>query len=302
MKRKAIAFVLMVAVLVMGVVPGQAHTRSEHDKQLEKVLFGRENYSASLEKKQKDAIKAIHAAAYLCLDQYNGHGMDDIIALKDYGIDVDIDSINFKGNYAHRMYTHKGWIPPNNPEKGNWPTRKDILQSTVNKVFDFGPFTDPLLFNIRREYTRQCDALCALIYYVHVLGDIEEIKDIEQFKKEGSYTIPLARANPGKDNTDILYDLCEKKKSEGANDDCYLKNLFPDKWNTNINCLLLRTNLHRIHTKASKLAADTGGINTEEKFQQYKQYCVETIDVLSRYIPKLLKQEKFFADVFYPVN
>ncbi len=301
MKRKAIAFVLMVAVLVMGVVPGQAHTRSEHDKQLEKVLFGRENYSASLEKKEKEAITAIHAAAYLCLDQYNSHGGNEAIILKDYGIDVPLDSINFTGNYSHRMYTHQGWDPQKSPEKGNWPMRREILLATVNKVFDFGLFTDPFLLGIKRNYTRQCDAFSALVYYVHVLGDIEDLKNYDQFKKEGSYTLPLARAHPDDTNRDILYELYEMKNT-GGQDDCYLKNLFPDIWKTDIRCKNLQNELKKIHNEASSLAGSIGGINTEEKFQQYKQYCTDTINVLSEYIPDLLKQEKFFADVFYPVN
>lgn len=304
MKRKIVAFLLMVAVLVMGTVPGQAYDAPIHNKQLEMVLLGKRITKHKIPlNAQEEAIRAIEAASYLCLDQFNGYGEECLSFLKSYHVPglPELGEIDFTSNKEHRKFTHIGWSSTKQSAKGNWPTRKEILLATVNKVFDFGPFTDPFLFSIKQDYTRQCDAFCALVYYVHILGDIEKMKDLEQFKAEGSFTLPLARAHPGNTNRDILYELCEMKNDGGA-DDYYLKNLFPDIWETNIHCQNLKRDLQRIHRNAISLEASVGGINTEEKFQKYKQYCTDTINVLSKYIPDLLKQEKFFADVFYPTN
>lgn len=147
----------------------------------------------------REAIEAIESAAYLCPDQFNGSGKEELNTLIAYGvpgIPNSIDEINFTSNWQHRRYTHMDWVPMEHPDVGNWDMRKEILLATVNKVFDFGPFTDPVpLLGWKVDYTDQCNSFCALVYYVHILGDNEALDTFDKYKKEGSYVIPLGRAH-----------------------------------------------------------------------------------------------------------
>lgn len=179
MKRKLIAIIGVIIFLLQATPLAYAHNRTEHDKQLEKVLFGRDNYHASQPKKEQDAIEALKCAVYLCIDQFNNSGEQELKTLKDYkvpNLPKKVADINFFGNYTHRKYTHLGWVPVMTPTEGNWSTRKEILLSTVNKVFDFGWTSGFSFLGITSlDYSEQCDAMAALLYYIHILGDIESL-------------------------------------------------------------------------------------------------------------------------------
>ena len=49
---------------------------------------------------------------------------------------------------------------------------------------------------------------------------------------------------------------------------------------------------------ARRLAASTGGINTDEKFVEYKAQVDALLTLLQDYVWQMLKGEKFFTDVF----
>lgn len=239
----------------------------------------------------REAIEAIECAAYLCPDQFNGNGKDELNTLIVYGvpgIPKSIDEINFTSNWQHRRYTHLGWVPVEHPDVGNWDMRKEILLATVNKVFDFGPFTDPIIFGWKVDYTDQCNSFCALVYYVHILGDNEALSTFDQYKKEGSYVIPLGRTHPSNSNPDIIWELTE----------LYLPKLFSESVKASNDYKTLIQKLTGLGSEVRSLAGRTGGINSEERFQEYKGYCDQLLEILSTYIPKLLMQEPFFKKVF----
>ena len=50
--------------------------------------------------------------------------------------------------------------------------------------------------------------------------------------------------------------------------------------------------------EARRLAASTGGINTDEKFTVYKGQVEALLTLLQDYVWQMLKEEKFFTDVF----
>lgn len=291
MKHRILCFICVIAILFQICPVAFAHGRKEHDKHIEKVLFGRDNYHASLPAAQRDALDALECAAYLCPDQFNGNGSEDLSTLKNYGVlhlPESIDEINFTANYDHRKYTHLGWIPAEHPERGNWDKRKEMLLATVNKVFDFGWQSDFSLFGFSISgYADQCDAMAALLYYIHILGDVEHLDTYEKYRKEGSYVFPLVRTNPGENNPDIIYDLTVK----------YLPKLFSsqigsDQYNG------LQTKLQSVASDARHLVGSTGGINNEEKYSDYRKYTLKVLDILSAYIPTLLMNESFFKGVF----
>ena len=289
--KKGIAWLLLL-ILLFPCHGGMAHTRVIHDRELEHTLFGFENYKDSQESKERAAILALESAVYLCLDQYNGNGAQDFQRLIDYkvsGMPSGLEAIDFLDSSAHRRATHRGWNPINviKITEKNWEARKNILLGTVNKIFDFGIGTDISLFGLKLPYDEQCEGFAALCYYVHVLGDIEDLDDFAKYRKEGSYTIPLARHAVGESNPDIIWELTE----------VFLPSLFASQVESSEYQLLIHR-LDQVAIDARNLAGSIGGINDEEKFEQYKQYTMDVQDILYDGIPPLLKKEKFFSEVF----
>ncbi len=102
-------------------------------------------------------------ASYLAIDQSGGNGEEKLNFLKSKKArhlpklaEFDLTGI-FYGN--HRNYTHRGWdyaypVPKDeSQDKANWPARKNILRSTVNKVCDFGD---------RNQYRRKIQGISRL--------------------------------------------------------------------------------------------------------------------------------------------
>lgn len=61
----------------------------------------------------------------------------------------------------------------------------------------------------------------------------------------------------------------------------------------------LTAKLSSMNSRFDKLVNSEGGINSDEKFEQYQQLVSEFKDVLTLYVPEMLKKEPFFNEVFY---
>lgn len=295
-KNILLSFILACAALCAFPFTVYAHpTAAEHDKELMSVLF-EEGYSKYQSTDIKNAVNALEKASQLTVDQFGGKSEESFIQLRQYGslsflwsfeddvdysVDVDDEKTKINAN-THRKYTHQGWdiekhgIGTKNASKF-WNKRRKILLNTANTVFDFGPFSTSL------AYDPKCDSFCAIVYYVHILGDYDEA---DNYKKLG-LLIPLA-GHDGTDKNDII---CELKNS--------IEVLFADQKSTQEYTSLMK-DLDSIQKKAGKLVRSVGGVNTDQEFNDYHQYADETLEALQKYVPKLLKNEKFFREVFYP--
>mgnify|MGYP003293790373 CR=1 FL=1 len=297
--KKVIWLILfsMVLILLNSEVSYAYPKAEKHDKALMEVLF-EEGYSKYQSTEIKEAIEAIMYASQLTIDQSRGSNKKNYYDLKNYvtrgmprkfsDIDYmyDVDSgIEITPN-THRKYTHQGWNVVD--KKGNavvgtkagikfWKTRKKILLSTINEVFDFGVFSTPI------HYDDKCDALCGVVYYVHILGDYDEADKISKLTR----VIPLA----GHKDTDQYDTITQLIK--------HLEILFEEQKDTSTYKSLMQE-IEKIEKEAAKLERSVGGVNTEEEFEIYHQCAVDLLDTLKQYIPKLLKKERFFAEVFYP--
>ncbi len=299
MKKRLWAVLLCVCIIMQCGVRVCAYDRKEHDEVLEKVLFGDEKYKEN-HKENRDiyeAVKAIECGSYLCLDQYNGNGKDNLECLKTYGVNglpSDIGVIDFKGNQHHRQYTHKGWDYKYPLEKGkdkdkaNWLIRKKILQSTVERVFDskkgivsnlFGKVKS--LFS-KEEYSKQYDSFCALVYYVHVLGDQIDANEYE----EGFFAVPFSKMS-GKGDCCIVEEL-EK----------HLDILFESQ-KESTEYINFKNGMEEIRIKAEQCYARAGGLYIPENFEAYRECECEFLKLLEDNIPELLENEEFFKKVFY---
>ena len=57
--------------------------------------------------------------------------------------------------------------------------------------------------------------------------------------------------------------------------------------------------MEEYNSELSKLVRSEGGINTDDEFASRQKYVSKLMELLTMYIPEMLKEEKFFFDVFY---
>lgn len=296
--KRALAIVLSIAMLCCGLSAFAHSSQRDHDKDLKLVLFGDRDYSLRGEK--GEAFKTIADAAALCIDQFSANetmqskkGDFDVLAgsvnLSVSFEDIDLNKNNVEESVTpnnHRMYTHQGWNSAKYRKKEFWDVRKKVLLETVQqKIFGNSILNSSWLPDFIRNLSgpdEQCDAFCALIYYVHILGD-----HLEGDKPEKLEALePLAQyeslSSPG-----IIPELQE-----------YLQVLFADQ-KTSWTFMALMQDLDTLGRKAEKVYYSPGGIDTEEKCATNMKNAEELLDLLGREVPKLLKNEDFFIKAFY---
>lgn len=127
------------------------------------VLFG---YNAS-KYQLDDSTKMLLDALYLCSEQSDGSGQEKIEYLKSkrvLGL-PSLSELDIEGQYLNQC-AHIKWenIYLGNPKTRN--SRKQLLQYTVNTVFDFG-FSEELFGKV----SEKSNSFAALLYYSHILAD-----------------------------------------------------------------------------------------------------------------------------------
>ena len=270
-----------------------AHEKQkEHYLEIELVLFGKENEDLKGEEKRK--LQAIEWAEGLAIDQCNGNNAEILNKLRELGIqdlpdDVvttkledPLKGINYQSSFnEHRQYTHKGWDLSPSPyidDQANWAVRRNILLRTAEYAFE-------LRYNPIKP-DAQCDAFCALVYYIHIIGDQEN----DSKYAPASVIIPLGRKNAentnnaNESNPDIFSQL-----------QYYLPRLFKDQTGS-ITYRLMMIHLDLMSKEVRRL--DDGGIVRAENIAKYQKYAKKLINVLHYYIPSLLKGEAFFTKAF----
>ena len=301
---------ITVAVLLATVTIGHvafAYERDDHDSQLEMVLFDdpnfRRNHGGSTGDEQGQAIRALENALYLCVDQSGGQGSNYLAELRDYGrpfgvwgLPSSIDAINSTGGRKHREYTHQGWKPryEDATVASRWEERKRILLNTADRVFGFSFLPGWMV-----GYDRKCDSFCALIYYIHLVGDYEHDENAAQHNGDtNGRMIPFAVANPSEDNPDIFWEL-EK----------HLAILFEDQSDSTTYKQLMG-DLNALARKARSIADVKGRISDDEYEEMHA--CVEELFAMltgqdvgfenefdyDNRIHRLLQGEEYFREAF----
>lgn len=286
---RVISIIFAISLFALCTANVYAFEDKEHDEYLEKVLFGSANFKTNKPDTIKEKIKILEYASYLSIDQYNAaqHPNDieklNYLKKKDIPDIPELSDIDFQGNQYHRRFTHRGWdfdYTSVGKDKANWPVRKNMLINAVNNVCDFGFFSKKFLWF---DIDKKCKSFAALVYYVHVLGD--HIDNKWEKRSVGYAMIHLADAHDK--NNSLTKDL-----------KYHLGILFDDQDGSNkYNQLINEIDL--IENRAEAVISSSGGILTEEKFNIYHQCAVDLMDLLIERVPTLLKNESFFANVFY---
>ena len=287
MKKRLIAWVLVLLTMLTISVPAFAGNQDEHSAIIERVLFGDGEYKKTLQaagqKKKKQKLEDLENAVALCLDQFNNTDQGLLDSLNKHGvhgIPKSIDAFSFPGNsMSHREQTHLGW--KHNYEKSDnfdwpqiWKTRKNILLQTVNKVFGFQWLAGEWSIfgkTIQLGYDDQCDAFAAFLYYLHVLGDYKEYNPSQRDSLTGK-VIPL------------VTDDKENFFSE-------LERVLPILLEDSVGTKSYQGFIHDI----KKMKDDVKKMDNID----YAELADTLLEKLERNVPNLLKNEPFFEDVFY---
>ena len=286
MKKRSICWALALLMVMPLAIPASGHDKKGHDKIIESILFGKENYKDTLAKdsKEYEALDSLEKAVAICLDQYNGSYAAELNDLNDRGIPGipdNIEKIDFTGNQHHRRYTHRGWNFQYTTDLAHWDMRKTLLLQTVNHVFKFKKkmvLTDRWPF-MTSEYKDQCEAFAMFLYYLHILGDYDDAKEKKVIIGN---VIPLAREHPGDDNEDIFWELDKVLPIifQSSSGDVAYKGLEQD---------------------IKLLAQEARGLGelSDENFQQYCTITEDLIEKLESKAPEFLKEEPYFIKIFY---
>lgn len=275
MKKHRFLMLLLCIALIISMVPtkSEAYERKDHDDLMLKILFRKYEYACN-DGAVQDELSVLTSACYLTIDQFNSYGQNYLDELVTYGIKnipTQVSEIGFSASGRnHRSFTHRGWNFSYAGEmKTIWPLRQDILRNTVGTVFDFN------------GNEQQKEAFCELLYYIHILGDHE---DDASYQISNGLKIDIGGRH---DKDDIIHKLLD-----------LLPKLFADQTHTH-KYRALTTNLRSINSKLDKLVNSVGGINTDEKFAERQVLVGDVIEILSLYLPEMLKKEPFFNEVFY---
>lgn len=276
MKRiKQIGTILLAAVLIVLSIPSvSAYSRTEHDEIMCDVLF--KNFKVvENDKSVSDIIEALECASYLAIDQYNGNGQSDLDYLKNYGvkgIPNKISDIDYNAGAYHRRATHRGWNGEIGLYEGDtlerWKIRKEILLNTADKIFDF---------NGNNE---KKDSFCAIIYYIHILGD--RIADKKYYQNAD-----IMELGGRTDKQDITHELLVN-----------FEILFADQKHTHKYQHVV-TKLEKYNSDIYKLISKSPSGISDDDFIKYQKYANEIEEVLECNLPEMLKEEAFFREVFY---
>ena len=301
MVKRCFAF-LLILVIMSGVALTESKD-TKHDKDIEEVLFGSMGVPTN-----KDAFILMQWAAYFAMDCIGKENLEEqkyLDKLRKYGVpDVPekVSDFHYIGNkfenQHHERCTHMGWSDElygkdMQEDIARWVTiRKELMINTFTRVLTAGEkkwweTVDVLnIFSadVDQPVQRQCESLAAIVYYTHILGD-----HCYNTRTTMPDRIPLVREHEGDRNPDILYDL---KK--------YLAILFPSQTSTS-NYLSL---IGEIDNTRKQWLENVGtyNITTDEQYEAYQAQAKRILDALKRYVPLLLKEEDFFAKVFYSTH
>jgi len=293
MMKRLLSCILCTLLCLCYFTTAYAHpSAGEHWQDIRYVLFGDKHYrgkdQATVQKRQ-----AIEYASQICIDQFSNSHSSMFVLLQDRVPrlkSLTLEAINLDEKVQnHRQHTHRGWNyaysnTALNPQWADtvWPLRKEVMLATMEHVFNFNGL--PNAFDPLIGYNEKCDAFCALVYYVHLLGDHLEFK-ASTYNRSNDGVLGKDQVIPlGGSHGDTLISELIK---------CF-EVLFPEQDYSE-----LVRDLDEVNSKIRTILNQPENLETEEGFAAYHNQANEVLEILHKHIPTLLKNEDFFSSVFY---
>lgn len=182
-------------IILIGCFTLSSKSRNEHDRDLFLSLSS-DTYGFEKAKNSSRSFDMLFSAVFLTLDycdgtQYQIAGEKARTALINGGLTSVplLNSLTSKGSggSSHEQYTHMGWNYQYDVLliQKEWSMRKLLLIDTVEKVFKFSNVetlkqkldetgSNTLLKKILSTGSNKPNSVAAILYYVHILGDIAE--------------------------------------------------------------------------------------------------------------------------------
>lgn len=295
---------LLLAILVIFSVNTCAFAESKdtkHDNDIKVVLFGAMGIPSN-----EEALALLQWASYFAMDCIGKENADEQAALdklRDYGIagiPKNVSEFHYKGNrfenQHHERCTHRGWSDalygPDSEDYANWVTiRKPMLVNAFTQVLTSGQrqwwetadFLNLFTSKVDPTVSKQCESLAAIVYYTHILGD-----HCYNTRVTLPDRIPLVRKHVNESNPDLLSELKN-----------HFAILFNAQTSTN-EYMSLINEIDQIREQwANNVGAFDFDIKTDEQYKAYQNEAKKLMSLLKTEVSPLLKNEAFFANVFY---
>lgn len=281
--KRTISMILTLLLFIASATPVYSKGGEEHKKDYKEVLFGTVRNGSP----EDEAAAALAAAASLTIDHYKlNNGQKQLDTLKKYGVKnlPSLEAISIDGGGKHRVYAHNGWDSEYHSLRDKqrysdaqwqkkWKLRKGIIEKTVNAIFDFNWWSGiPVIGEQLPSSSEECDSFCALIYYIHLIGDHVETHSMDEY----NLLMPLG----GRVLSDTI--VSELKY--------HCEILFENQEDTN-EYDHLEDKLREIDTECLNM-----GDITENNLKKNQELAQELLDELKKDIPILLKEESFFSN------
>lgn len=195
MSKRICSLLLAVMLLLSSGNTVLACDEDQINTYVPQILFGDSAFS----KASNEKVKMLLDALYLNSMQSDGQGKDKIEYLKRKKVRGigSLSDLDIKHKELMKC-SHNTWEYEYAGAEKQQNNRKEVLQNTVNKVFDFGFFNN--LFGCKKG---KCNSFAALLYYLHILSDYladepDETRTVVNDKEVPSYvgiaSVPI-RAN-----------------------------------------------------------------------------------------------------------
>ena len=283
MKNICNRYLIVTVLFLVSWSFGSAYSYNKHYEELQQTLFGintdKRTNTDKISKKGYVNFDLLIRASRLTLDYYNDdlYGAKDILLLKNHGVKnlPPIDSIKYESYpNEHQMFTHLGWEYNYKPDKANWPARKRILLSTVEKIGEF-----------KKNEHIKLDAFAGLVYDIHILGDhcgdseatrLTRIRLVSEHDHKGQIVSPTSDG-PFKYPTLFVYLLY------------HIQRLFREQQDS----FEYKQLIGFLNRNKDKFINDN-----PLNYEDVKKLAEETMEQLIMYLPKLLERERFFKEAF----
>lgn len=163
MSKRICSLLLAIMLLLSSGNTVLACDENQINTYVPQILFG-DNASS---KASDEKVKMLLDALYLNSMQSDGQGKDKIEYLKSKKVRGigSLSDLDIKHKDLMKC-SHNTWEYEYTGAEKQQNNRKEVLQNTVNKVFDFGFFNN--LFGSKKG---ECNSFAALLYYSHILSD-----------------------------------------------------------------------------------------------------------------------------------